>query len=187
MRNWVPPVLLVVIVAWEAIRESGQLTTGDVFWHLRTGDLILSDGLPRHDPFSWTAGAEAWHLNAWLGDVVWAGTRSLFGQEAVSLLGGISVIGIALLLYRACRFAGAGAWAAVGAAAAALLAMAPFIAPRPLLLGFVLMLLILEAAGRYRHGSTRSIIVVGVVAALWSNLHASFVTGVGVVALVAVG
>ena len=97
------------------------------------------------------------------------------------------MIGIALLLYRACRFAGAGAWAAVGAAAAALLAMAPFIAPRPLLLGFVLMLLILEAAGRYRHGSTRSIIVVGVVAALWSNLHASFLTGVGVVALVAVG
>jgi hypothetical protein len=186
-RTWLPPVVLVVMIAWLVLRESGALAVGDVFWHLRTGDLILDDGLPRSDPFSWTAGGESWQPNAWLGDVLWAGVRSLFGGAGVSLLGGAAVLAVALLLYRSSSRSGAGQWAAVAVSAAAIVFMSPFIAPRPLLIGFILLPIAMETAKRFRGGSVKSLLVLLLLIAAWSNLHGSFVTGVGVIGLIAVG
>ena len=186
-QGWLHPLILVALVGWLALRESGALEVGDVFWHLRTGDLIRDEGLPGTDPFSWTAGGETWQPNAWLGDVIWSVLRSAFGSTAISFLGGLAVVGVALLLYRRCRRIGSGPWAAITASAIAVVLMSPFIAPRPLLIGFVLFPIAIEAAKRFRDGSAWALAGVAVLLALWSNLHGSFVTGVGVVGLIAVG
>jgi hypothetical protein len=176
-----------MLLLWLALGESGALDVGDVFWHLRTGDLILDDGLPSADPFSWTAGGSDWQPNAWLGDVLWALIRDAVGAVGISLLGGITVLGVALLLYRNGRHEGAGPWAAAAASGAALIFMAPFIAPRPLLIGFVLAPIAVAGAGRFREGSIGGVVTVAAVVLAWSNLHGSFVTGVGMVGLIAVG
>ena len=186
-RKWLPPAVLMAVVAWQAIRESGRLTIGDVFWHLRTGDLVLSDGPPREDAFSWTANGETWRPNAWLGDALWAGIRDLFGSAAVSLLVGGFVFGMALLLYRFSRKAGAGPWASVAATTAAIVFMSPFIVPRPLLLGLLLVPATVELFGGYRNGKRNTLLWTALVMVVWSNLHGSFVVGVALIAAMAGG
>ena len=187
LRSRLPPIVLIALLAWEALRESGPLTIGDVFWHLRTGDLVLADGPPRTDMFSWTAGGDAWKPNAWAGDALWAMVRAVAGHTGVSLLSGIAVLGVALLLYRAGRQRGAGPWASVAASSLTVVFLAPFIAPRPLLLGFALLPLALALATRYRKGSRSALIQLIFLVALWSNLHGGFVMGVGIIGLMAIG
>ena len=181
------PFLLLALVAWEAIRESGRITSDEVFWHLRTGDLILSEGPPRVDTFSWTAAGEAWRPNAWIGDALWATVRSVAGEAGVSLLSGITVVVIALLLYKVSRGGGSGPWASVAAGSIAVVFLAPFIAPRPLLLGLLLLPVAVKLATRYRAGSGMHLALLAALIVLWSNLHGSFVVGVAVIGLIAAG
>ncbi len=187
MSRWVPPMLLFAVVAWEAFRESGPIASGDVFWHLRTGDLVFAGGPPREDMFSWTAGGETWRPNAWLGDAVWATVRSITGAAGVSLLAGAAVFAIAFLLFRAGRRRGAGPWAAVTAAALTVFFLAPFIVPRPLLIGLVLLPIAAELAARVKTGNLLDLGKLALVMVLWSNLHGSFVVGVATVGLIAAG
>ena len=186
-HNWVPPTVLVVLLLWEAMRESGLLAIGDVFWHLRTGDLVLADGPPREDLFSWTAAGQQWRPNAWLGDALWATVRSTVGSAGVSLLAGVTVVALALLLYRAGRQYRAGPWASVASSGLAVVFLSPFISPRPLLLGFILLPIVLRQAIEYRNGRSSALAWVGVLVAAWSNLHGGYVVGVGIIGLFAIG
>ncbi len=38
----------------------------DMRWHLRTGQLILEEGIPRADTFSFTAAGHQWITHEWL-------------------------------------------------------------------------------------------------------------------------
>src|SRR5262245_23781241 len=41
----------------------------DMWWHLRTGQLICEHGIPRHDVFSFTATDHTWITHEWLSEV----------------------------------------------------------------------------------------------------------------------
>lgn len=182
-----PVVVLVILVLWQAFSQAGALESGDVFWHLRTGDLILESGIPAADSFSWTAQGEPWQPNAWLSDVVWASLRSGFGLTAISFLRGVAVIGIALAVFWSARRRGAGPWASVSVGVVATLLINPFISERPLLVGFLLFPVLLALAQNYRTGSRWALAGAVAVMVLWANLHGSFLTGVAVVGLYALG
>jgi hypothetical protein len=183
----VPVLVLLTLVLWQAFSQAGALDSGDVFWHLRTGDLILDAGIPAADSYSWTAQGEPWQPNAWLSDVIWAWLRTTFGLTAMSLLRGAAVVGIALLVYWSARRRGAGPWASVSVGVAATLLINPFISERPLLVGFLLFPVLLALAQDYRSGSRWALAGAAAVMVLWANLHGSFLTGVAVVGLYALG
>jgi len=45
----------------------------DMWWHLRTGELIWTQGIPRHDPFSFTVAGGEWITHEWLSEaLMWA-------------------------------------------------------------------------------------------------------------------
>ncbi len=182
-----PVVVLIILVLWQALSQAGALESGDVFWHLRTGDLILDSGIPTADSFSWTAQGVPWQPNAWLSEVIWAGLRATFGLGAISLLRGAAVIGIALLVFWSARRRGAGPWASVSIGVVATLLINPFISERPLLVGFLLFPILLAAAQNYRRGSRWALAGAAGIMVLWANLHGSFLTGVAVVGLYALG
>lgn len=46
-----------------AVRET---LDPDMWWHLRTGEYILQEGLPRQDIFSFTVPDHAWVTHEWL-------------------------------------------------------------------------------------------------------------------------
>jgi hypothetical protein len=118
---------------------------------------------------------------------MWAAVRSVFGTVGVSLIPGITVLIVAFLLFRAGIHRGAGHYAAAATSAVAVISMAPFISARPLLVGFILFPITIAAANAFRSGSSRSLVLVALLVAAWSNLHGSFVTGVATVGLIAVG
>ncbi len=77
----------------------------DLWWHVRTGQLILEDGrLPQTDPFSFTAAEAPWTNHEWLSDVVLGGIYTVGGDVGLSvwrillLFAVVGVLAVALRL-----------------------------------------------------------------------------------------
>jgi Flp pilus assembly protein TadD len=187
----VQPLGIAALIA--AVTLSGLLSftpelDNDIWWHLATGKRILSGaGIPKADPFTYTALGRPWITHEWLSEVLFVlldrmgGIRLLVVFKA--LLAGLAV--------------GLSAWAGTvgrsarervaGAAIGALLA-APLIAPRAfvrphmltaLFLGALLLLLRLESdSGRriWRY-------LLAPLFLIWANVHSGFVLGFALLVL----
>jgi hypothetical protein len=156
----------------------------DLWWHVRSGQLILEEyALPATDPFSFTASEAAWTNHEWLSDVALASVYAQGGDRALSVLRTVLLVavlaGLAALLWRRLPHP--------------LFVLAGLLLATPLIQFFVnlrphgstylftvLLLWILEA-GRQRPGL---LWVVPPLMALWTNLHGGFVLGLGILTLV---
>jgi Flp pilus assembly protein TadD len=160
----------------------------DVWWHLATGERILSGaGIPRTDPFTYTALGRPWVTHEWLSEVIFALLHRLGGIELLvvfkSLLAGLAVASSALAGMAGPR----SRERIVGAALGAVLA-APLIAPRAfvrphmltaLCMGALLLLLRLESETGRRCWR----LLAAPLFLLWANLHAGFVLGFALMGL----
>ena len=81
MRRLFPFALFVVLLA-AAVRPT---IDPDMWWHLRTGEAILSGGIPRTDLFSFTFPTNEWVAHEWLSQILMWSLFQLGG------LGGLSV------------------------------------------------------------------------------------------------
>ncbi len=158
----------------------------DVWWHLRTGRLIVEEGrIPTNDPFTYTAAGRPWVTHEWLAEVLtWLGHA----------VGGVDLL-VVLKAALAALALGLSAWAglvgrdpherlpaaALGVAIAVpLIAARAFVRPHLLtavLLGATLLLLQLESTSGRRIWR----VLLLPVFLLWANLHSGFVLGLGLV------
>jgi tetratricopeptide (TPR) repeat protein len=164
----------------------------DVWWHLRTGALIVSEGrIPITDCFTYTATGRPWITHEWLSEVIFHGLHQLGGAD--------TLVGFKALL--AALAVGLGALAGVAgpdfrsrlpAAALAIVLAAPLISPRAfvrphmitaLLLGLTLLALRLESTT----GRARWRWVLVPIFLIWANLHSGFLLGLGAVILYWIG
>jgi hypothetical protein len=140
----------------------------DAGWHIRTGEAILATGnLPRTDPYSFTRGGQPWFAWEWLSDVAAGGIHRSLGLKGVALF------------YAAAISAGVWLWFrlhwALGGNFLIACAMAPLLLStcnihwlaRPHVLSWIFLLLAIFPR-------KPNLIVVGLVTALWANVHASF-------------
>jgi hypothetical protein len=82
-----------------AVRET---LDPDMWWHLRTGEVIVERGLPRQDIFSFTVPDHEWITHEWLSQVVMWLAYQAAGLPGLSLLfGGLTALAF-WLVYRAC-------------------------------------------------------------------------------------
>jgi len=178
--GWLAVVLLIVAAcALPLVRP----VDNDYWWHARTGVYILDHGIPRHDPFSWTRGGDAWVAHEWLSEVAIALlVRSVGygGALAVFVVAGLTSLAVAAAVARSL-----GARPAVVAllSAVALAVMAPFLTVRPQLLSwplFAITLAVLTADGDRPH---RRIWLLPPMFAFWANLHLGFLFGLLLVVL----
>jgi hypothetical protein len=137
----------------------------------------------RVDPFTFSATGQAWLDQQWLPQVVLAGIHGLGGWPLLSIVhAGLVALAFGLLL-AACRARGASDRLAAWLTLAAFLVAAPALAMRPQLLGLVLFALSLWllTAGRRRWPAI--VWLLPVVAAVWANVHGSFVLAPALVVL----
>ena len=140
----------------------------DAGWHIRTGEAILATAaLPRTDPYSFTRGGQPWFAWEWLADAAAGGIHRTFGLKGVALF------------YAAAISAGVWLWFrlhwALGGNFLVACAMAPLLLStcnihwlaRPHVLSWIFLLLAVFPR-------KPNLIVVGLVTALWANVHASF-------------
>lgn len=176
-----------------AILASGLLAlypihSFDLWWHMRTGQLILEEGrIPRVDPFTYTAAGSPWVTHEWLAEVLFyllnrAGGanllviwKALLSALTLGLAGWAGLVG--------CRVRERLPAAALGILLAGpLLAIRAFIRPHlltALLLAVTLLLLRKESATArpaWRWALPPLFL-------LWANLHSGFLLGLGLVAL----
>jgi hypothetical protein len=146
----------------------------DLWWHLRTGELVLEEGFTRTDPWSWTS-TEPWLLHEWLSEVVMYVAYSVGGYHGVIVLRAAMLGLIAWLVLRSCRReAGPGVTAVVGLLA--LVAIYPGSGERPQLASFALLALMLPRLRRALEDRRAPWELVPVTY-VWANLHLLWVSG----------
>ncbi len=180
------PAFVLAVGATVAMVEAARPFDLDGFWHIRDGDNILANcRIPRHDPFSWTAGSRAWHLNSWLYDVFASLLHRVGGLAAVTTASLLAVVALAWVAYRLARRRGASDTVAAGTAAAATFLIGPWVAERPQVFSYLVFAGVVVFADRALRGSTRATLGLGALIVVWANLHLTFSLGVGIVCLMA--
>jgi hypothetical protein len=161
---------------------AAPLGSGDYFWHLKTGDLILEQGsLPGSDIFQALSPERAWCTFQWLYEVVLALTEPLVGLRGIRWMHAIVAgLGLWLWSFHLGRFLKLRTMGTLLLAAVLLFLYTDRIRIRPhlfnlLLIGALLPVLLEPRHLRGRLGKTLAIFLL----ALLANLHA----GGGLIAL----
>jgi len=160
-----------------------RLQDPDLWWHLRTGALIVRNhAIPAVDPFSYTAAGKHWIVQEWLSEVILYGIHRAFGLYGILFYRALIVLVVYAIVARLLvkrMGSGMGTWALLALTA---FAGSPNWTERPNLLSFLLFVVTLELLDR----RGRAIWWFLPIAALWSNLHGMVVLGLGLVVVVAV-
>ena len=166
------PTLAAVLLA-----ALGPITSGDLWWHLRTGRWILAEGrLPTTDPFSHTAGDTHWVLQEYGSQVLFALVHRVGGFEALAVLAAALSLAVLGVVRRRARRDLPGPWALAATAIFALLFALKW-ELRPHLVS-VLFLFWLEAnllgrcTGRTDTPGPRRLLELFVISMVWVQLHA---------------
>lgn len=177
-----PSLFLPLLIALAFLAGYFQICDNDVWWHIRTGDIILDTArIPRVDPFSHLAEGHYWITHSWASDIAIGAAARIGGLRGVVLGKCAVAAALAALLWVLARRAGASN-AASFAAIALCLATARFrLFERPHLATFLFLPLLLEILARIcarpRERFTRGDLVVPLILLAWVNFHGGFLLG----------
>jgi hypothetical protein len=160
---------------------ASRLGDNSFFTHLATGRHILDHGFPRTDVYSFTAPGERWVVQSWLASVLYAAADRTFGLVGIRVLTSALAGATAGILWSLTRPA-KGLVARMAIAAVGLAVAATLWAPRPLMIGLLLLGLTLLAAER-RIPAWLLVPAFWV----WVNSHGSFPLGLLALACLAIG
>jgi hypothetical protein len=157
-----------------AVRET---LDPDMWWHLRTGQVILSDGIPNQDIFSFTVPENEWITHEWLSEVVmWLGFR-VVGLPGLMLFFAAIVAGAFWLVYLRCA---GRPYLAVFVVLLAALATAPFWGVRPQMFNMLFTAAFVFLVEGYKNGqvSRRALWLLPILTLFWANLHSGYLLGI---------
>lgn len=158
-------VLLPFRLGTSPIGDNSMLT------HLRTGiDMVAGAGIPRVDPYSWTARGDPWVVQSWLPEWTYGLVHSIGGYRLVVLQQALLV---GLLAWLVVRLARAGSPLRTALAGLVVVGIGvQFWQPRPLLFGLICFALLITVVER-RLSPWLLVPVVW----LWVQSHGSFPLG----------
>ena len=178
-RNAVALLALLPVVWLIVLALAQPLVSGDLWWHLHTGQWIVENGeLPATDPFSHTAGDTPWTLEEYGSQVLYALIHDhLGGLTALRVVGTLLALLVLYCVFRTARRAVAAPWAAFFTALFALLfALKWELRPH---LTSVFFLLWIESAlfprsrtGERHDPGPRQWLAIFLLTAVWVQLHA---------------
>jgi hypothetical protein len=180
-----PAMAATAIVALVALTVRRRFNDPDLWWHLKTGEIIWrTRSIPSTDIFSFTTGHHAWTAHEWLSQVLIYGAWRLGGYSGL-MVWLIAVASILLIAeYALCTFYSNNAKVGLLGVAVLWLFATYGLAIRPQLVGYLLLTceLLIVQFGRTR--SPRWFLLLPPLFALWVNCHGSFVFGILVLAAV---
>ncbi|HEX2273292.1 MAG TPA: hypothetical protein VHG90_05415 [Acidimicrobiales bacterium] len=152
-----------------------------MFTHMRTGiDMVAGEGIPRVDPYSFTAAGRRWVVQSWLPEWTYGWAHRIGGFELVVLEQALLCALLVLLILRLAKAGSPLRTALAGTVAVGI--GAPFWSPRPLLFGLVCMALLVTVVER-----RRSPWLLVPLVWFWVQSHGSFPLGLGWLGARAVG
>lgn len=166
-------VLFAILLAIPLVRPVDP----DFWWHLRTGDLVVHSGIPRHDPFSWTRAGEPWVAHEWLSEAIIYVVQSTLGYWANVVLfvgAATTALGIGYLLG---RWGGAGTKPLALLTLVSVIVMSFYVTVRPQALSWLLLAVFVATIHRRTESASAPVWALPPLMALWANLHLGFVYG----------
>ncbi|MEQ8671727.1 MAG: hypothetical protein RLP44_25995 [Aggregatilineales bacterium] len=146
----------------------------DTWWHIRSGEHTLTEGMIYEDPFSFTKQGEEWINHSWGSQIILYGAYQILGNIGLSLYTAILATAGMAMLYQIC--AGnvylRSFILVLGAATAAV-----FWSARPQMTSFFLSTVILYLLYMYKYKKVDRLWLVPPVMLVWGNLHAGFSIG----------
>lgn len=151
------------------------VTDPDFWWHLTTGNWILSHhDVPRHDLYTFTVPDHRWITHEWLSEALLAVLFALGRLPVISyVLGLVTALGFVLIwlaIDKRVNFVIGGLVLALGVAAAN-----PVWGPRVQMITFALASLTYLWIQRFCDGRSRALYALPLVMVFWANLHGGFV------------
>jgi hypothetical protein len=185
-RSWFLAWLAFVPVT---VARAGTLAEPDTFWQVRTGLLTISHrAIPAVDQFSWTVNGKPWTLNSWGFNVLIAGAYRLAGLSGVAwACAGLAMVAGGLVLLLA-RQLGASPLVAGALLVLSWPLLVTWLSARPQLVDYIGVLLLAILMPRIVTGRNpiRPVMAVGIMSAVWVNLHAGELIGVAMICTSAV-
>lgn len=161
-------VILVVLALGFAALGLRPLRDPDVWWHLRTGELVVESGFTTTDPWS-HASTNPWLLHEWASEVVMYAAYWIGGYRGVIVLHAVVMLGLAVIILRSVRQVSTPV-VAVGIGSLALVGVFLGSAERPQLVSWCLLAAVLPALRRATDQGRAPWWLIPVVA-VWANLH----------------
>lgn len=159
-------------VVWGLAAGLGKLSDNSFFTHLATGRLIFDRGIPRTDPYSFTAHGQPWVVQSWLVSTVYGWLDRSFGAAAIVVTQGLLTAAIAAVVWRLTRPA-ASLIGRILATGLVLAVGSQDWVTRPLTVGLLLFAVVVLIAERDGRGAWW-LLPLGWV---WVNAHGSFPFG----------
>jgi hypothetical protein len=146
----------------------------DTWWHIRSGEYTLTQGMIYTDPFSHTFLGKPWINHSWGAQIVLYGVYQVLGNVGLSLYTALLAVGGLVALYPILKgnVYLKGFLLILGASAASV-----FWSARPQMLSFFLSGFTLYVLYRYKFTPSRFVWVLVPMMALWANLHAGYSIG----------
>jgi hypothetical protein len=178
---------LIGFILFFVLVELVPLVDPDYFWHLKTGEYIVTHAaLPAGDIFSFTRAGQPWVLHEWLFEALLYGVFAAFGAIGVKALVAALVVATLALAFTAARRASGSAAAAWIPMVVGALAIAVGLAPRPQLLTYLCFAFYLSVLLGFKYAAaTRALFVLPVVMVVWVNAHAAYAIGIALLLLFA--
>lgn len=168
-----------------------RLANYDIWWHLAAGRLIAGGGgIPRSDPFSFTAEGVEWIDHEWLFQLLTYGIHSLGGPLGLVLAKTALILAAAAVVYRFIRRE-----TSLPPAAAALFLLPFFLAGRdrfivrPELFTLLFSAILLDALfrTRIRRATVGDLWWIPFIFVAWANLHGGMIVGLVLLGLFLLG
>jgi hypothetical protein len=171
-----------------AFRERGFYDPGSL-WHIKVGEIILNQGMPHTDPFSYTFEGQTWVPQQWGAEVLMALTHRVGGLDAMLLAFATLVAALYTLIFRRAMQAGMGPILAALVVAVCLFVGAFHYFVRPhmftiLLLGWTMVSIIDYERGRCSEWRLIGLFPLYI---LWTNLHGGVLGGTMTLGLAVAG
>lgn len=180
--------LVVWLLLQFAFRDRGFYDPGSL-WHVMVGEIILTDGIPQTDPFSFTFENHPWVPQQWGAEVLMALTHRAGGLDAMLLAFTAGVALLYTLIFRRCVQGGMGPVLAALVVGGALFVGAFHYFVRPhmftvALLAWTMMCVVDFECGRCTLWRLAGLVPLYV---LWTNLHGGVLGGTMTLGLAVVG
>jgi hypothetical protein len=166
----------------------------DMWWHLRTGEVILRDGIPRQDIFSFTVPHHEWVTHEWLSQAVMWVLYRVGGFPALILFFAAIIALTFWLVYLRC---GGRPYLAAFVALFAALASSLVWGSRPQIFNLLMLaLFVYIVEGCRERGVTmrederatyRNMLLLPLLTVIWANLHSGYLLGVALMGTYAIG
>ncbi|MDZ4767800.1 MAG: hypothetical protein SGJ24_01610 [Chloroflexota bacterium] len=165
--------LLILLLLVFALAARVPVDT-DTWWHLRSGETIVTDGFIRADTFSHTLYGAPWVNHSWGAQIILNTAWQIGGMTGLVIyMAGLTTAGMGVIYAMCAGNTYVRAFAIIlGAATAAV-----FWSPRPQMLSFFLSAVSLYLLFLYKYRATDRLWLYPPLMALWGNLHAGFAIG----------